>query len=230
MKIAHISDLHSRLIPLPNNVDLIVSTGDFLPNAKKLVDQRSSREEYIREDIKYQRNWIYHHKKQLKNWLGDRKLFWTSGNHERTSYEEDFKAIGLDITYLDDIVLEFNGLLWAGFPYVVRFQDNWNFEKTSEELSQEQQRLKRKIKDCGKPLDILCAHAPPYGILDFYQESLKVEGENLGSQPLADWISYGEDKPKYIFCGHVHSAHGYQEANGVHVYNSATIYQTIEIS
>ncbi len=66
MKILHLSDLHSIHPPkVPDDIDLIVNSGDWLPNAPT---------DSIYADIACQERWIEDNAEQIKSWTNGKLM------------------------------------------------------------------------------------------------------------------------------------------------------------
>jgi len=78
----------------------------------------------------------------------------------------------------------------------------------------------KKILKSFKKLDILLCHQPPYGILDkvsFKGAPKSWIGKHAGSKVILDYIK--KEKPRYVFCGHIHEAKGKRKIGGTWIYN-----------
>jgi len=134
-------------------------------------------------------------------WFGKQnythKIF-VAGNHD--TYLEgmtisDIKLIFDSVTYLQDEMVEIDGIKFYGSPYTPMF-NNWAFmlERCSPEL-------KDKWSDIPYNLDFLVTHGPAYNILDRCQN-----GERVGCEVLQRAIF--EKNPKYHLFGHIHHNNG----------------------
>lgn len=219
MLIAHISDNHGGLIPIPE-CDIIVHSGDLLPNNPFIKD--------FPNEPKYQSNWISHRKKKIKNWIGDKPFLFCSGNHDFINVQEAFCSYGIKAISLNNRIVEFAGLSFYGFPYIPYDEGRWKFEKTIPEMTDMINLMKSNLKEYGKKLDILVCHCPPYGYMDFDN------GKHWGNSVLSNWLHFSDEcnLPKYIMFGHVHSSYGIEKLEcfeNITLSNAATTINKIEV-
>jgi Icc-related predicted phosphoesterase len=215
MKIIHISDCHGWLPELPEG-DIIISSGDFLPNKNRTIG-------YPDVEPEFQRDWIRRHLDSLNEWLGGRPFLFCSGNHDFIDPTIELKQHGIKAICLDNVLVEFRGLQFYGFPYVppIGF---WNWEANDNEMAQHLDRIATILKTANQKLDILVAHCPPGGILDEHV------GLNKGNNILTNYLYMNIIKPKYLLFGHIHSQGGKVETfNDIVVSNAATKVNIIEI-
>ena len=189
MRIVCVSDTHGchNELTIPDG-DIFIHCGDF-----------SMMGEY--EDLM-----------EFNKWLGTlphkRKIV-IGGNHDFI-LEKDyyFNVVHFsNATYLEDNLLELDGLRIYGSPYTPRFGD-WAFMR---DRGNEMAKIWSKIP---KDVDILITHGPPYGILDVTKGGLKV-----GCLDLLGVIN--TLKPKIHLFGHIHESYGTIEKNGTKFYNCA---------
>lgn len=115
------------------------------------------------------------------------------------SISKDYLKRTFGINCLIDEMIEVNGVKIYGTPWTPMFC-NWAFMLDEEGL-------RRKYSNIPKGVDILIAHGPPF------DENSKIDSccpnlytgqpDHLGSHAFRDAII--EKKPKYMFCGHIHS-------------------------
>lgn len=140
------------------------------------------------------------------------KIF-VAGNHDWLFQTEPEKAAMLlsqfpNITYLEDSMVEVEGLKIWGAPWQPWFYDwAFNLGRGAE--------IKEKWDLIPDGTDVLITHGPPYGFGD------KVpSGELVGCVDLRDTIE--RVKPKLHVCGHIHLGHGlYNTPEGVIVANAS---------
>ena len=122
---------------------------------------------------------------------------YVAGNHDtsiekRLVTKKDFEDAG--IIYLEDDVVEIEGLYIYGNPYTPKY-GNWAFMKTPEKLN----RYWREVRPIYT--DILVTHGPPKGILDkSYNRSREID--QCGDKNLLNMVK--ELKPKLVCFGHIH--------------------------
>ena len=195
-----ISDTHGYLPKIETPFDLLLICGDISP----------AHDHYYG----YQINWFQH---EFADWINTlpfknewSKVVLIGGNHdfslERISNEElrcfyittNYRVIVLkneeyNYEYLTDEGIKY--LKIFGTPYCKIF-GNWAFMISNEKLEEKYSFIP---EDC----DILISHDAPdinnLGMISMGHYS----GENAGNVPLANAIK--EKKPKYAFCGHIHS-------------------------
>ncbi len=209
-RIAHVSDTHGYLVAVPTDTDIIVHSGDFMPN--------KSFGHWAIESA-YQPKWIEDASEKIKRWIGDRPFLITHGNHDFINSVPHLISLGIDAHQLDDVRYVHNNITFYGFPHVPAFRGEWNYERSNPEL------VARTEAIDLEGVNFLVAHAPIYGILD-----RNSDGERCGSRPMKKFLQHNKYVPDYYLCGHIHEAHGYQDwSRGIKVYNSATIVQVINV-
>lgn len=243
MKICHSSDLHGCQYKIPvlnsdfttsdqkisifpkikEDFDIFVMSGDFLPNKiwgpnKKKAD--------LKIEKKYQEYWVETNAKGIKEMIKDKPFLFSSGNHDFINPCEILIKHGVNAIDLDNKVVDFMGYTFYGFPYIPAMDQNWNFERDSQEMRNEVINMIDRLKTAKKfdSLDILVAHCPLYGILD------RVYAENIGNTHMNTFLEYQLPKlPKAYFCGHDHQCGGNYayfsrgtEADTMFISNAAT--------
>lgn len=182
MLIWHISDTHGyhEQLEIPSSIDMIIHSGDCSNNINPYLNENE-----VRQFIEWYKNVPVKYK------------IYVAGNHD-TSIEKklvtkkDFEEAG--IIYLEDDVVEIEGLYIYGNPYVPKY-GNWAFMKTPEKLN----RYWREVKPIYA--DILVTHGPPKGILDkSYNRSREID--QCGDKNLLNMVK--ELKPSYHLFGHIH--------------------------
>jgi len=136
-------------------------------------------------------------------WFGQQKFthkIFVAGNHETYLAQmsiSDIKQIFNEVIYLQDELVEIDGIRFYGSPYTPMF-NNWAFmlERCSLEL-------KQKWDLIPENLDFLISHGPAYGVRDISQT-----GEHCGCEVLQRAIL--QKMPKYHVFGHIHHSYGHQ--------------------
>ena len=182
MRILHVSDSHTyhEQLEIPSGIDMIIHSGDCSNNINPYFNENEVRQfiEWYKEvPVKYK---IY-----------------VAGNHDtsiekRLVTKKDFEEAG--IIYLEDDVVEIEGLYIYGNPYTPKY-GNWAFMKTPEKLN----RYWREVRPIYA--DILVTHGPPKGILDkSYNRSREID--QCGDKNLLNMVK--ELTPFYHLFGHIH--------------------------
>jgi len=221
MKILHISDLHARHPKkVPDDIDLIVNSGDWLPNVPSYNDS-------IYADMACQNRWVEDNAEEIKDWANDKLMLFVMGNHERINPANHLSKVGVRIINITDhlYIHKDSGLSFYGFPYIPFIYNHWNNERELPEMVKEFDSMLETIKEAGlDQIDVLVAHCPPYGILDKNHE-----GNSIGNRVLINRIDYCDFVPNYILCGHVHENHGIVSYNYITISNAATTQQILEV-
>lgn len=196
MKIAVTSDLHGFL-PEIEECDLLLICGDIMP-------------------LHYQCNLIASNawlQTVFLPWCRDcpaKHVVFIAGNHDwfmerraGTMKEIMQNWSKYNVYYLCNQSIEIDGLKIFGTPYCKQF-GNWAFMRDNE-------MLKNLYAEIPEGLDILISHDAPdlCGAGDILERDPIV---NAGNQILAEAIV--EKKPKYAFCGHIHSGNHNLTKNG----------------
>ncbi len=218
MLVLHESDTHGRISQsIGKNIDAVIHSGDFCPNA--------SRGNLNIEPI-FQTEWLNKNTENFKRWLDGRSLLFCAGNHDFVQVADIMINNGLNVIDLTDKFQIFNGFTFYGFPCVPYQCNEWNFERNPSDMIREVKIMKDKISETSKPLDVLVAHCPLYGVLDYVPYC----DEHIGNTALANAIMYDEfTKPKWLLSGHCHENPGLAEFFGVKISQAATTKNIIEI-
>lgn len=114
------------------------------------------------------------------------------------------------VTYLQDSGVELEGVHFWGSPWQPWFMD-WAFNLPRG------QKLAEKWAMIPDSTQILITHSPPFGILDKLPGR---EGDNVGCEALMERVHTLPCLQVHIF-GHVHSAHGQVQRNGIRFINAS---------
>lgn len=197
IKIAAISDMHGMLDGLDlRGCEICVVAGDF-----------SEQTGFGRAAMKAQRDWIHD---EFFEWTGrfpDMTFIVVAGNHDlcldsaiTSRYASDSWKIEWpsNVKYLHDSGIEVSGLKFYGTPWVQIINYMLAFEA-------EHEKLKTVFSAIPKNIDVLVTHSPPRlpGYLGDVSLEFGADSDKFGSSELADAIF--EKKPRYVFCGHIHS-------------------------
>jgi Icc-related predicted phosphoesterase len=157
---------------------------------------------------------------EFNQWLGTlgfAKIINIAGNHDEVCQSlgyEKTKQLFTNSTYLQDNMVEWNGLKIYGTPYSNQF-GHWSFMKKDEDLA----KIWAKIPT---GIDILVVHGPAYGILDKAPNWGGPGFVHTGSMSLHEQI-FDRIKPKLVVHGHIHCDSGYQEVDGIKFVNAAVL-------
>ena len=207
MRILHISDTHGTFPELDSRADVIVHSGDMLPN--------NSRGGPYEAD--WQAGWLVRNCVRLRNWIGSRPFLFVHGNHDFAIATPWLKDASVDAVCLDDTVHTENHVSFYGIPWTKYFTGEWNRELHPPEM----QAIVNRIP----AVDVLVAHGPPLGILD-----LNVYGEFCGCPTMRNALDYGTfPAPSVYLCGHIHESHGIKRIRDVLYSNAATTQHIIEL-
>lgn len=223
MIIAHISDTHGRFPKLPKKTELVVHTGDLIPN--------TSRGE-VEKEIPFQRRWMQERLPIFQKWLDGRPLIFLSGNHDFLPDPLQFlRDSGSEVYDITNSFCTLNNLKFYGFPYIRYICGEWNRELHGQDLANKVRQLKDMLLT---KVDILCSHIGIYGILDnskvfrkkiHGKPTIELLGSSEGSNQLADLFSYDLDPsnwPKLMLHGHHHAHHGCSSLGQMTISNAAT--------
>lgn len=221
MKIAVISDLHGNLLEYNfSDVELLLICGDFSPLN-------------IQMDIPKMKQWLC---TKFTTWcvsMNIPKVVFIAGNHDFISEKCDdwmhkiFPKSSI-ITYLNNEIYDYisnDSKVYRifGTPYCKQF-GNWAFMRNSEIL-------KEKFREIPDNTDILISHdAPKIAELGCIKdEGMAWYGKDAGNFELAQAIK--EHKPKYVFCGHIHSGQkGLQTIDGIKMTNVSILNERYEVT
>lgn len=192
MKILHISDCQGDLGKFEkaclNESDIVVDSGDLLPNILHDGTNSGSKE----DDIRYQEKFLDANKHRIIRLLKNRPFIFVQGNHDwiwldRLNYDKLYQLNNSSITI--------NNYKFYGFPNIPHMKQ-WNnyteYTKFGEILN--------KI-----PIDtnILVTHTPPKDILDYTNHD---QAGHTGIENLREKIR--QTKIKLHLFGHVHESNG----------------------
>jgi Icc-related predicted phosphoesterase len=217
MKLCHVSDNHSVFYPLEGDYEIIIHSGDMLPNNRPRLKS---------QEPLFQRDWIRDNSENFKRWIGNKPFLFCSGNHEYTEPCTELRDMGINAINIDNKIVELNGFKFYAFPYVP-YIGVWNWEAIERDMKNKVDVLIDVLNK--NDIDVLVAHCPPYGILD-----MNNRGSNIGNLPMLEALKNNITKfPKLYLCGHVHEANGYDELiinnKILKISNAATSYRIIEI-
>lgn len=180
MKICLISDTHLRHRGYPIDIpkcDLLIHSGDAC----------------LEGDYAEVRTFF----EWFEGLPGDRKVF-VAGNHDWLFQKDPAtarKLVPSSVNYLQDELVEVNGLKIYGSPWQPEFCD-WAFNLPRGWP------LRKKWEAIPAGIDILVTHGPPMGILDYSHFG----NEHVGCEDMRQELA--RIKPKLHCFGHIHGAYG----------------------
>lgn len=225
MRILHISDTHGNFPKLGKSAavkrhfDAVVHTGDFFPNCNGGPLEQAA----------YQYGWIQQKIVRFKNWIQQKPYLFVLGNHDFMDpelLEEFLKKNGVDAYNLTEKVVGLNNVNFYGFPFVPPINGHFNYEKNSYDMAD---KVDAMVEVLNKTyVDVIAAHCPPEGILDFSTW----QRQRFGNSQMTTALDYKISKdmmPQAYLCGHIHENHGMATKHGVLFSNAATVQHFIEV-
>lgn len=207
MRLLHISDTHGTFPDLNARADIIVHSGDLLPNAS-----RGGPNEAV-----WQVGWIVSNSVRLRNWIGSRPFLFIHGNHDFAIATPWLRDAGIDAVCLDDVSYTENGVSFYGIPWTKYFTGEWNRELHPHEMQAVINRIPY--------VNVLVSHGPPLGILDH-----NAYGERCGCPTIRSALDYGTiPVPDVYLCGHIHESNGVCRIRETLYSNAATTQHIIEL-
>ncbi len=199
MIIHAISDLHGEHPELPGG-DLLIIAGDCTTNDS--IIQWELFNQWLDKQ-----NAMYRH------------IIMIAGNHDGALQHGDIEPCFLNACYLQDEMIEWEGLKIYGSPWTPTFF-NWHFMLPRGEA------LKKKWDLIPYDLDILITHGPPMGVLDGVKTNFTYD--RTGCYNLMEAVQV--KKPKVHIFGHIH-AHGGKKMTGINTtfYNVACLNEDYEL-
>ncbi len=127
MHLIHISDSHGTFSELPAGGDVIVHSGDMMPNST-----RGDRD----VEPAFQARWLHNNAYRFREWLDGRTMLLCRANHDFTaSVQPIMQGAGVNVVDITNRLYEFGGHTFYGFPYVNYLCGEWNFEVTGGEMA-----------------------------------------------------------------------------------------------
>jgi Icc-related predicted phosphoesterase len=213
MKILHMSDTHGRL-PVPEgDFDVIVHSGDFLPNASYGVRPI---------EHAFQTRWIEENAPKLSAHYWTKPLLVTPGNHDFIDVTPALRDVGIDARLLCNGTLEVDGVTFWGHPWTPTFYD-WNWMCSRREMCGHLLDPEVLMNTVG--IDVFVSHGPMYGVLDRNQD-----GERCGCHDLRFVMQEVRHPPKALLHGHIHESAGVVGwSRGMIVSNAATTQRVVTV-
>lgn len=207
MRILHMSDTHG-LPPSPEgDYDVIVHSGDMLPNRTFGIKP---------VEHEFQKHWVHENLTRLHPRYWSKPFLYCPGNHDYYDPTPFMREIGIDARLICNNGEEVGGVLFYGFPWTPTFFD-WNWMCGPEEM--------RHHLESVPSVDVLVGHGPVHGVLDRNRQ-----GERCGSREVRKYLQNVVMPPKLFLHGHIHEAAGMRGwSRGIVVSNAACIQQIVEV-
>jgi Icc-related predicted phosphoesterase len=222
MRILHISDTHGSFNQLIGPFDVILHTGDLLPNFPAIMSGDKNKE------IECQANWISQNISHFKKWIGDNTFLFVAGNHDFTPsqrivdilVDNNIKAVNITEKFH-----QINDKKFYGIPNINKMVGRWAYESTPEEMLKAFNKYK-SVLSMYRRIDVVAAHMPLYGMLDFTRRF-----ERMGSTVFLEEFNKLDytNLPSVYAHGHCHECFGVAVHRGMIVSNAATTQNVIEI-
>ncbi len=197
MRVAHISDTHGIIRDIEGDFDVVVHTGDMMPNQTRGVR---------RVEGPYQKQWIEDHVKLMAS-------CWSKG-------KPPMRAAGIEAYILIDDVLTIDGVKFYGHPWVPHYYGEWNYEIWEHEIAAKLKPVAELIE--SGDIDAMLAHAPAMYYLD-----QNGQHEHCGSKSMHDMIMGLKRPLKLYACGHIHESRGITALPSGTIYSNAALTQRI---
>jgi Icc-related predicted phosphoesterase len=221
LTIFHFSDSHGRVPVIPTSIefDIIVCSGDFLP------DRYVRKEEQIRYNLPWcmpasperQEHWLRTQLDKVKAQARGKPWLFCPGNHDFYDPVPMLREAGVDAHNLADTVVTIGGIRFYGFPYCPWAGGGYNYELHPTAMEMKVGEVVDLLNEGA--FDVLVAHCPPYKMLDLAKNG-QLCGNPWMTKALLDLPP--ERLPKAYLCGHVHRAAGDGDFRGMYVSNAAT--------
>lgn len=187
VRVTAVSDLHGFL-PEPTEwppCELAVIAGDICP-----IHDHSPRSQH---------HWL---EREFKPWLEAlpaEHVLGIAGNHDIVFASAAMPSfLHLPWHYLQDSGVEVCALRAWGTPWIPHIDYRWVFQAPKSDGGDF---MAERFARIPAALDLLIAHAPPYGIAD-----MTLGGKHVGSRALRDTIR--NKYPRLVICGHLHEGRG----------------------
>jgi len=222
MRIAHISDSHGNFPAIPDECDIVVHSGDFLPDSNIYWRQNNKI-----MDMKIQRDWLEDNMHSLKYWLKDKPFLFCSGNHDflDANLVENMLCSGeIEAICLNDKITNYEGTYFYGFPYTPEYTGLMAYERNPSEMLVETDKMAQKLNQ--ELVNVIVAHAPVYQILDV------AHNQHIGIKQMSSALQFKIHKdmmPTHYLHGHCHQGKGIKMEQNILFSNAATAVHIIEI-
>lgn len=211
MKILHMSDTHGRMPEPAGDFDVIVHSGDMLPNKSYAIRPI---------EHTFQRYWIETNAPRFSAHYWTKPVLVTPGNHDFIDPTPFMRDVGIDARLLCNGPLEVDGVTFWGHPWTPTFCD-WNWMCGPEEMAHHLAPAVEMMQQGA--IDVFVSHGPMRGVLDRNRD-----GERCGCPVLRKTMQDVRHPPKLMLHGHIHEAAGVQGwTRGVVVSNAACTQRTL---
>lgn len=220
MIINHFSDSHGGNLNVDRKCDIVVHSGDFLPDPPFLSSKENA--------AHWQANWLDNKAKEYKLYINNKPFIFCSGNHDYLNgeqVEEILRKNNINATCINDKIFDFNGLKFYGFPWIKYINGYFNYELSDNGMNIKCNELKEAFSNSY--INVLVAHGP-------MTNGLCVEGtKDYGNKVLEDTLLSlnKEYVPDTMLVGHIHLSKGIKFRYDLNmlIVNSATTNHIIEI-
>ena len=223
MRITHISDTHNKHNQLTADLpggDLIIHSGDI-----SSLGRKSEVERFVRwfenlpytykvfvagnHDLSFESEVLYRKKAQYFDGTNDWDLPAVDGKPEWLVNMLSF-GLGGGVIYLENELIDIEGVKIWGSPYSARFGREWAFNVDRGSAS-------RELWGTIPPdANIIVTHGPLFGIGDRTNGNM-----NVGCDDLRETIMNLE--PDFHLCGHIHEGYGYTQFGKTHCINGSNL-------
>src|SRR6476646_5418387 len=145
----------------------------------------------------------------------DCQVIAVAGNHD---FEDQVRIMRhMPWKYLEDELVEFEGLKIWGSPWSDPFGYGWAFNMSQEDQAE-------YWKQVPDDVDIIVSHGPPRGLRDqvSYFDGMSWVNKNVGSFELRERMEQLENL-KLVACGYIHPQYGLQKKWGHVVANGSMV-------
>jgi Icc-related predicted phosphoesterase len=219
MKILHMSDTHGYIKHISEKYDIIVHSGDILPD---FYVPSGSKQILANNQLE----WLYENANDIKSKINYKPFLFTTGNHDYLDskiIESILIKCGVDAIDLTNKIISYNHLNFYGFPYIPYINGFFSNEKNPLEMEGECQLIESMLENYY--VDVFVSHCPLKGILDKNKS-----GISCGCKQLYDIFSSLKDKPQCFLHGHVHNAYGEDYMDNMLINNAATKTKIINVN
>lgn len=211
-KILHISDWHGRFREIPEDLkyDLVVCSGDMLPNCSRGD---------VEKEVIFQERWSLSNLNSFRKLLKGKQFLFCGGNHDYFDLCKLLRDYGIDAVDITENKVIIDGISFYGFPYIPYIAGEWNWETMPSDLSGKCYELAEVF-----PIDVFVPHCPLGGYLDVVSDG------RTGNNMLTNSFLYGElTWPKLILCGHLHEAYGAIDLGDCIISNASCGWRVLEV-